>query len=287
MEREERYLNVAAYKFVALSLERQEQVRLLLKAWCKENNLKGTIYIAAEGFNCFLAGREEDLRRFQRAVADSLPEAEGLEYKESWAAILPFERLTVRKKKEIIALGVEDLTLPFFEEQAGDKEEVAPHLPPEEFAKWLKEGKDMLILDTRNTYETRVGTFANSITLDIETFRDFPSAMQRFIEEQNCKNNKTTPTTKEKQEIEPKAEEKGETAESKDVREKPVVMFCTGGVRCEKAGPLLQKKMGFKQVYQLDGGILKYFEKIGKRNRFCCCFSVFVSSVSTLTLLFL
>lgn len=110
------------------------------------------------------------------------------------------------------------------------------HISPETLKQWLDEGRDITLLDTRNTYEWRIGMLANSVTLDIETFREFPEAMQS---------------------IEPNKLEQ--------MKNKPLVMYCTGGVRCEKAGPFLQERLGFNNVYQLEGGILKYFETVGKQ----------------------
>lgn len=105
----------------------------------------------------------------------------------------------------------------------------AEHLNPKIFKQWLDEGRDITVLDTRNDYEVSAGTFDKAIDLNIENFRDFPQACSQ-LEQLN--------------------------------KDKPVVMFCTGGVRCEKAAlPVMQ--LGFKSVYQLDGGIIKYFELCG------------------------
>ena len=106
-------------------------------------------------------------------------------------------------------------------------ENTAPHLAPETFKKWYDENKDMVVLDTRNDYEVNLGTFKDAIQLDIKTFREFPSAIASLPEE---------------------------------IKDKPIVTFCTGGIRCEKAAELMQQE-GFNNVYQLDGGILNYFEK--------------------------
>lgn len=102
-------------------------------------------------------------------------------------------------------------------------------LPATELRKWLDEGRTVHLLDTRNNYEVEIGTFENAIPADIDSFRDFPEAVKRLPEQ---------------------------------LRDEPVVMFCTGGIRCEKAGPYMEQA-GFRQVFQLDGGILKYFEDCG------------------------
>lgn len=102
-------------------------------------------------------------------------------------------------------------------------------LPAAELKRWLDEGRDLTLLDVRNNYEVQVGTFEHALAIDVDHFRDFPQAAE----------NLPAPT-----------------------REKPIVMFCTGGIRCEKAGPLMER-LGFREIYQLDGGILKYFEEVG------------------------
>ncbi len=108
-------------------------------------------------------------------------------------------------------------------------EYTGPTISPEQLKQWLDENKDFTLLDTRNDYEIEIGTFAKAVHYNIHNFRDFAVAADQ------------TPAKE---------------------REKPVVMFCTGGIRCEKASPLLLKK-GFKEVYQLEGGIINYFQKIG------------------------
>ena len=105
----------------------------------------------------------------------------------------------------------------------------APKLAPHTLKQWLDEGKPLLLLDTRNNYEVERGTFRGAIPAGIRRFRDFPTAMERL------------------------------SAVPKD---QPIVMFCTGGIRCEKAAPFMVRE-GFKHVFQLEGGILKYFEECG------------------------
>jgi UPF0176 protein len=104
-----------------------------------------------------------------------------------------------------------------------------PALSAKELKQWLDEGRDFVLLDTRNDYEIEIGTFEQATDLNIHHFRDFEAAVEKLPEES---------------------------------KQKPVVMFCTGGIRCEKASPLLLQK-GFQEVYQLDGGIIKYFQEVG------------------------
>ena len=141
----------------------------------------------------------------------------------------PFSRMLVRIKKEIIAFGVSGID-PIHRS--------SPKLPPLQLKQWLDEGRSITLLDTRNDYEIKLGTFKNALSLNIQTFRQFPSAVS------------TLPVA---------------------MKEHPIVMFCTGGIRCEKAGPYMESQ-GFKNIYQLDGGILKYFEECGGKHYEGECF---------------
>lgn len=114
----------------------------------------------------------------------------------------------------------------------------APHLPAAQFKQWLDEQRDITVLDTRNRYEIEFGSFTDAIDLGIDNFSDFPEAVSKL---------------------------------DNDLKEKPLVMFCTGGVRCEKAA-VAMRKQGYSQVYQLDGGILKYFEEAGGAHYTGDCF---------------
>lgn len=105
----------------------------------------------------------------------------------------------------------------------------SPKLSPAELKQWLDEGKEITLLDTRNDYEIHLGTFKGALPAGIDHFRDFPAAVRRLPEE---------------------------------LKTRPIVMFCTGGIRCEKAGPFMERE-GFQEIYQLEGGILKYFEECG------------------------
>lgn len=109
------------------------------------------------------------------------------------------------------------------------EKKTAPYISPETLKKWYDENKDMLVLDTRNDYEVEIGTFEAAMDLNIETFRDFPNAVALLPD---------------------------------DIKKKPIVTFCTGGIRCEKAAQYMLNQ-GFEEVYQLDGGILNYFEQCG------------------------
>jgi RluA family pseudouridine synthase len=212
-----RIVNIAAYKFVSLGALRPLRTRLL--AVCQEWQLKGTILLSPEGINLFVAGPAESVDRLLGELR-SLPGLADLEPKFSKTELQPFARMLVRLKKEIIAFGVEGIN---------PAQRTSPKLSARELRKWLDEGRPVTLLDTRNDYEVKQGTFRHALAIGVDHFRDFPAAVQRL---------------------------------SPDLKEQPIVMFCTGGIRCEKAGPYMERE-GFRHIYQLDGGILKYFEECG------------------------
>ncbi|MBP89456.1 MAG: sulfurtransferase [Planctomycetaceae bacterium] len=210
-------VNIAAYKFVSLS--DLKELRRRLRKRCVRWELKGTILLSTEGINLFVAGSRQAIDR----LLDELRAIEGLEdlpVKESLSDRQPFNRMLVRIKREIIAFGVEGID---------PANAPSPKLQARELKKWLDEGKHVTLLDTRNDYEVKLGTFENAIPIGVDHFRDFPDAVEQLPDE---------------------------------MKQQPVVMFCTGGIRCEKAGPFMEQA-GFKNVFQLEGGILKYFEECG------------------------
>jgi RluA family pseudouridine synthase len=209
--------NIAAYKFVSLSDLRVLRARLL--ALCKSWELKGTILLSAEGINLFVAGLPEKIDLLLVELR-SWPGLEDFQVKVSETDHQPFNRMLVRLKKEIISFGVEGIN---------PAQRTSPKLSARELKQWLDEGRPVTLLDTRNDYEVKLGTFRNAQTMGIEHFRKFPEAVRKL------------PDT---------------------MKEQPIVMFCTGGIRCEKAGPFMERE-GFTNIFQLDGGILKYFEECG------------------------
>jgi RluA family pseudouridine synthase len=213
----EKITNIAAYQFATLTDLRTRRADLLAK--CRDWNLKGTILLSHEGINLFLAGSAESIDRVL-AELRSWPGLETLTPKYSETDHVPFHRMLVRLKKEIIAFGIDGIE---------PARRASPKLPARTLKQWLDEGRPLTLLDTRNDYEVRMGTFENALPIGIDHFRDFPSAVNKL---------------------------------PADVKNRPVVMFCTGGIRCEKAGPFMEQA-GFENVFQLDGGILKYFEECG------------------------
>lgn len=209
--------NIAAYKFVELPDLRSLRARLL--ALCRSWELKGTILLSLEGINLFVAGEPEKIDLLLAELL-GLPGLEDLQPKFSETDHQPFRRMLVRLKKEIIAFGVEGIN---------PAQRTSPKLTAKELKQWLDEGRPVTLLDTRNDYEVKLGTFKNALPIGVDHFRDFPAAVAKL----------------------PPA-----------MKEQPIVMFCTGGIRCEKAGPFMERE-GFKNIFQLDGGILKYFEECG------------------------
>ena len=210
------YNNISVYKFTPLENLPALRQRLLDLALVR--SLKGTILLSREGINVFVAGRHADVAALMGELS-TVPGLEDLAPKESESDEQPFNRMLVKIKKEIIAFGVEGID-PLRQSSA--------KLPPRALKQWLDEGRAVTLLDTRNDYEIRMGTFRGAVPAGIENFRDFPDAVGRLKPE---------------------------------LKDKTIVMFCTGGIRCEKAGPFMARE-GFN-VFQLDGGILKYFEECG------------------------
>ncbi|HSP42812.1 MAG TPA: rhodanese-like domain-containing protein, partial [Luteolibacter sp.] len=209
--------NISCYRFAPLGGLKALRAELLES--CNAWQLKGTILLSPEGINLFVAGAAESIDRLIARLR-AIPGLESLTPKISLSETQPFNRMLVRLKKEIIAFGVDAV-------RPADR--TSPKIAPRELKRWLDEGRPVTLLDTRNDYEVKLGTFKGAIDPDIKTFRSFPEAVRKLPAE---------------------------------LKERPVVMFCTGGIRCEKAGPFMEME-GFREIYQLDGGILKYFEECG------------------------
>ncbi|UPG87944.1 sulfurtransferase [Luteibacter aegosomatis] len=215
-------LNISAYKFVAL--DEPAVLREAIAARCEALALKGTILLAPEGINLFLAGPREAVDAFMAWLRKDARFAD-IEPKESWSDEVPFGRMRVRLKKEIITMHA-----PAIRPEAGR----APHVLPRDLRRWLDtgrddEGREVVLLDTRNDYEVAAGTFENTVDYGLSSFTGFPDAV---------------------------------AADRARFDGKTVVSFCTGGIRCEKAA-IHMRKIGIEHVFQLEGGILKYFEDVG------------------------
>jgi len=210
-------INLSCYKFAPL--EGLEELRAKLQEVAKAQGLKGTILLAPEGINFFLAGTRAQLAAMLDVIR-AVPGLAEITPKESPSSEQPFKRMLVKIKKEIIAFGVEGVD---------PARRPSAKISAQQLKQWLDEGRPVTLLDTRNDYEVRMGTFKGAVVPRIWNFRDFPAAVAKLPAE---------------------------------LKTQPVVMFCTGGIRCEKAGPFMAMQ-GYTDVLQLDGGILKYFEEVG------------------------
>ena len=162
--------NIAAYKFAALTDLKPLRLRLL--ELCQTRGLKGTILLSTEGINLFVAGGSEGIDELLVELR-SIPGLEALEVKVSESAHQPFNRMLVRIKKEIIAFGVPGV------DPVGRP---SPKLAPKVLKAWLDEGRPLVLLDTRNDYEVKLGTFRNALAIGVDHFREFPDAVARLPE---------------------------------------------------------------------------------------------------------
>ena len=205
----------ALYKFAKLPDYREMQNGLL--DFCVAQGLNGTILLAAEGINGTIAGTRagvDALMFFLRADA----RLAGIEHKESYSDEMPFDRMKVRLKKEIVTLGVP---------RVDPNEKVGTYVDAEHWNALISD-PDVVLIDTRNGYEYDIGTFRGAVDPHTTTFREFPAYISKNLD---------------------------------PAKHKKIAMFCTGGIRCEKATSFMLGE-GFKEVYHLQGGILKYLENI-------------------------
>ena len=210
-------VNIAGYRFA--DMPDRDELRAPFRELCQELGLKGTILLAHEGINFFLAGSQTSIDSFIGYVEEDSRFVD-IPLKVSYSDYQPFRRMNVRLKKEIISLGLKHIK---------PAEISGEDITPTAFKQLLDAGEEVIVLDTRNEYECRIGTFEDALELNIRSFRDFPRAISELDD---------------------------------DLKNKPIVMFCTGGIRCEKAS-LVMMDAGFTDVKQLKGGILGYFEEVG------------------------
>ncbi|WP_151445468.1 sulfurtransferase [Lacisediminimonas profundi] len=207
--------------------------RAAFQAICAELALKGTILLSPEGINLFVAGSRASVDRFLAWLRDD-PRFADLEVKESYSDEQPFNRMLVKLKREIITMKN-----PLIKPELGR----APVVTATTLKRWLDQGHDddgkpVVMVDTRNAFEVDVGTFDDTIDYRIEKFSEFPAVIE---------------------------------AHRNELADKTVVTFCTGGIRCEKAA-IHMHNIGYESVYQLEGGILKYFEEVGGAHYTGDCF---------------
>lgn len=205
----------ALYKFVYL--ENYTELQQPLLSLMKQHHVKGTLLLAREGINGTIAGTRTGIDALLGWLRSD-PRFEDLECKESFEQNMPFYRSKVKLKKEIVTMGVEDID---------PKKIVGTYVKPRDWNALISD-PDVLLVDTRNDYEVRIGSFKGAINPNTETFREFPEYSKAHLDRN---------------------------------KHKKVAMYCTGGIRCEKSTAYL-KSHGFDEVYHLQGGILKYLEEV-------------------------
>lgn len=213
------YLVAALYKFV--ELPDFQDMRQPLFSFCQRHGVKGTLLLAREGINGTIAGSEPGIRAVLAHLRDD-PRLSGLEHKESWAEKMPFYRLKVKLKREIVTMGVPDVHPPTM---------AGAYVPPEQWNA-LIDDPDVVVVDVRNDYEVSIGSFRGAVNPHTTSFSEFPG----WVREQSAEGGVLAGGSK-------------------------VAMFCTGGIRCEKSTAYLRAQ-GFDEVYHLQGGILKYLETV-------------------------
>jgi len=205
----------ALYKFV--KLPDYETLVPRLKTFCDEQGIKGTLLLAEEGINGTVSGTREAIDAL-RAFLDADGRFDNLSYKESFYDEQPFYRMKVKLKKEIVTMGVNGID---------PQQIVGTYVKPKDWNALISD-PDVVVIDTRNSYEYEIGTFERAIDPKTETFREFPAYVAENLDPS---------------------------------KHKKVAMFCTGGIRCEKSTAYM-KEQGFEEVYHLEGGILKYLEEV-------------------------
>jgi len=207
----------ALYKFV--TLENFEEIKAPLLKVMLDNDVRGTLLLAKEGINGTVAGSQASIDILLAWLSED-PRLVGIVHKESYDDEMPFYRTKVKLKKEIVTMGVEGID---------PKQVVGTYVKPKDWNALISD-PDVLLVDTRNSYEVEIGTFKNAVNPNTTSFREFPDYVKENMD----------PT-----------------------KQKKVAMFCTGGIRCEKSTAYL-KEQGYDEVYHLEGGILKYLEDVPK-----------------------
>lgn len=232
-----KFINISAYKFMAVPDPAAWQP--LFKEKADALSLKGTILISPEGVNLFLAAPKEIIDEYLDWLrVNFLGDEFGRQAVIGHSDHQPFGKMVVRLTREIITMRH-----PTIKPSAGR----APFVSPTQLRQWLDkgvddQGREVVLLDTRNDFEVKIGTFEGAKEFDIEKFSQFPEALKKSLKEQQ-----------------------------EAYKDKTIVSFCTGGIRCEKA-VLYMQELDIPHVYQLDGGILRYFEEVGGAHWLGECF---------------
>ena len=214
-------LVAALYKFV--EIDDLHSLQSNLYEICEKNNIMGTILIANEGINGTISGKTNEINQ-TISLLKSDKRFANIEIKYSSTDKQPFHRMKVRLKKEIVTIGLPEIN---------PNKKVGTYVKPDDWNDLISD-PNVVVIDTRNKYETKIGSFQNALDPETSSFREFPDWVKKF-------------------------------KSSKENANKKIAMFCTGGIRCEKASSLM-KEEGFENVYHLQGGILKYLETIDKEN---------------------
>lgn len=210
----DKYLVTTFYKFFPIDQETLSIYQTSIFEKGDKLGIKGLLLLGTEGVNSTLSGDPEKLEEMKNFLKTTLEQPD-LFFKDSWAPKNPFKRYKIKIRKEIVTLGTPDLV---------PEKDKNNHLPPEKWHQMLQQ-EDVVVIDTRNHYETEIGKFKQAIDPNISDFQEFPE----YLEKANID------------------------------KDKNIMIYCTGGIRCEKAILDMNRK-GYKNVYQLEGGILNYMQ---------------------------
>jgi UPF0176 protein len=208
-----KYKVISFYKYI--EIQNPEGLANEQLNWCLKNGILGKVYLAKEGISGSVFGNDEAISKYKNHLR-SFKIFEDIWFKETPTNQIAFKKMHVRVKDEIVNSGLKETKL----------ENTAPKLTPEQLLRFYETGKDFVIVDARNWYESKIGKFKNAITPQITHFREWPKVVDSLEEYKN----------------------------------KTIVTYCTGGIRCEKASAYMLEQ-GFKDVYQVDGGIINYIQQ--------------------------
>ncbi len=218
MKKIEKVTIITFYKFH--KIKNLEEIKKEILVICKKRKILGTILIAEEGINGTISGNCSSILLLKKFLLKKIHET--IYFKETFCVSNPFLRIKIKIKKEIIKLGISNINPEKF---------TGKYIKPENWNDII-EDENVIVVDTRNDYETEIGSFKNSLNPKTKNFSEFPKWVNK---------NKTS------------------------MIKKKLALFCTGGIRCEKASSFLIMR-GFKEVYQLEGGIINYLKKINIKN---------------------
>jgi UPF0176 protein len=215
LENPDRFVVATFYHFADLA--NYQEMRSPITDFCNRYELKGVILLASEGINSTIAGSREGIDALLNYLRSD-PRLQNLEHKETTSDVIPYNKLRVRLKKELIKFGVSGID---------PSKEVGTYVDPQDWNQLISD-PDVIVIDTRNIYEVEFGTFKGAIDPNLDFFHEFP----KYVEENLS-----------------------------DRKQQKIAMFCTGGIRCEKASAYMLAQ-GFDEVYHLKGGILKYLAEV-------------------------